>query len=124
MNKNVLCVCAKRKGRVIKLYLYSIIMYSICRQRLYNAHITVRRKYRKTVRATENTAFHEVNKHTRDTYTHLLYNSLSSGLSTELFVVLYNPVFTVGQYRGELLGSEKQEQDCSYNVLVVFRIMD
>ena len=37
------CVCVKkRKGRVVKLYLNSIVMYSICGQRLYNAHITVR----------------------------------------------------------------------------------
>lgn len=56
-------------------------------------------KYRKTVRVTENTAFHTVNKHTCETYTHLLYNSLSSGLSAEFFVMLYNPVFTVGQYK-------------------------
>lgn len=36
------CVCEKTKGRVVKLYLYSVVMYSICGQRLYNAHITVR----------------------------------------------------------------------------------
>lgn len=35
--------CVK-KGRAVKLYLYSVVMYSICGQRLYNAHITVRSK--------------------------------------------------------------------------------
>lgn len=44
--KRVVRVCEKRKGRVVKLYLYSVVMYSICGQRLYNAHITEEQKDR------------------------------------------------------------------------------
>lgn len=42
--KRKLCECIreKNKGKAVKLYLYSIVMYSICGQRLNNAHITVR----------------------------------------------------------------------------------
>lgn len=100
-----MCVCVKkRKGRVVKLYLYSIVMYSICGQRLYNAHITVRNRRqickgyiehslpysRQTLPATHT--------HKR---THLLYNSLPPGLPTELLVMLYDPLFTIRQYNKE-----------------------
>lgn len=34
--------------------------------------------------------------------THLLYNSLPSGLPIELFVMLYDPIFTVRQNNKEI----------------------
>lgn len=57
--KCVFNVYEKREGRVVKLYLYGIVMYSICRERLYNAHVTA--KNRKTV--TKNKADNMLSKH-------------------------------------------------------------
>lgn len=71
-------------------------MYSICGQRLHNAHITVRS--RKTHMREERLSTHWT---TRNINTHLLYNSLPSRLPTELLVMFYDPVFTVGERNKE-----------------------
>lgn len=63
----------KRRGRVVKLYLYSVVMHSICGQRLYNAHVTVRStKMWKKCKITANTAFHRMNKKQIHTHKNVL----------------------------------------------------
>lgn len=97
-----MCLSEIRKGsknlkRLVNLYLYSIIMNSICWQRLHNTHVTV--GCRKTEDVTENTSCGQING-TRlhlQIFTRLLYNSLPSGLPTELFIMLYDPILTVRQ---------------------------
>lgn len=89
------CVCENEKGRVVKLYLYSIVMDSICGQGFCNAHITVRSRNTDMQWLQRNKAVHRADQHYQRRI-HLLYNSLPSGLPTDLLVMLYCPIFTVG----------------------------
>lgn len=91
-------VCERSPGAV-KLYLYSVVMHSICGQRLHNAHITARGKERETRRRERLNGDHLRQKGHRRACSHLLDDSLPSGLPAQLFVVFHDPIFTVGRRR-------------------------